>query len=293
MTLLAKRVQEPEYRMLHRIADDLEPRFRRAFLRAFKTAKQDVTLTAIEAAVTTGSLAAFNQLIPWEDLVQSTAKDLQVVYREGIERAAANTIKHLPVSVTQGVNVTFDVLDPRVVEFMRDRSAQLVTETTASTREALRQSLTRSIERGENPRRAARALRDTIGLTERQARAADNFLARQLQDGNTTVGRAERRAERYRARLLRRRTENIARTEAMRAANSGQQQLWSQLEREGVIDRGEMEREWIVTPDDRLCDECEALDGARAPLDGSFPGADLPPLHPSCRCVVQLVRRRS
>lgn len=292
MTLLAKRVQEPEYRMLHRIADDLEPRFRRVFLEAFRSTKDDVTLTAIETAVVTGSVAAFNELIPWESLVQSTAKDLQVIYREGIERAASNTVKHLP-PLGRGVNVTFDVLDPRVVEFTRDRSAQLVTEVTTGTREALRSSLTRSIERGENPRRAARALRDTVGLTERQARAADNFLARQLQDGNTTVGQAERRAARYRARLLKQRTENIARTESIRAVNSGQQQLWNQLEREGTIEPGEMEREWIVTPDDRLCDECEPLDGARAPLNGSFPGADLPPLHPSCRCAVQLVRRRT
>lgn len=278
--------------MLHRIADDLEPRFRRVFLSAFRNAKEEVTLSAIETAVATGSLVAFDQLVPWEALVQSAAKDLQVIYREGIERAATNTVKHLP-PLGSGVTVTFDVLDPRVVEFMRTRSAQLVTETTAATREALRQSLTRSIERGANPRRAARALRDTIGLTERQARAADNFLARQLQDGNTTVGQAERRAGRYRARLLKQRTENIARTESIRAANSGQQQLWEQLEQEGVLDKGEMEREWIVTPDDRLCDECEPLDGARAPLDGSFPGADLPPLHPSCRCAVQLVRRRT
>ncbi len=43
-------------------------------------------------------------------------------------------------------------------------------------------------------------------------------------------------------------------------------------------------KEWLLAQDE-YCEECEALDGVVAPLDGEFPGGD-PPLHPNCRCAV-------
>jgi hypothetical protein len=40
-------------------------------------------------------------------------------------------------------------------------------------------------------------------------------------------------------------------------------------------------RVWITTPDDRLDEECEALDGMEAPLNEPFEnGLMSPPLHP-------------
>jgi len=87
------------------------------------------------------------------------------------------------------------------------------------------------------------------------------------------------------------RADVIARTESMRAANEGQQQLWAQAEEAGLL-TGNEKQEWIVTPDDKLCPICEPLDGEQVGLDESFDvdgeEIDGPPAHPNCRCVVAL-----
>lgn len=82
------------------------------------------------------------------------------------------------------------------------------------------------------------------------------------------------------------RAELIARTETMRAANAGQREAWRQGVEDGYVEPTER-RVWIVTDDDALCEDCEPLDGAVAPLDGEYEGdgEDGPPLHPDCRCV--------
>lgn len=87
------------------------------------------------------------------------------------------------------------------------------------------------------------------------------------------------------------RAEMIARTETMRASNEGQQEAWDQAVEEGLL-TGNEQQEWIVTPDDRLCPECEPFDTATAELGGTFEAegteSDGPPLHPRCRCTLGL-----
>lgn len=99
---------------------------------------------------------------------------------------------------------------------------------------------------------------------------------------------------RYATRLLTQRAVLIARTEIMTAANDGQRALWRQAAQagelnlldgqypgdggqgpplhpdcrctEGLVEGpgGTVVRQWIVTEDERLCPQCEALDGALA-----------------------------
>lgn len=88
------------------------------------------------------------------------------------------------------------------------------------------------------------------------------------------------------------RAETIARTETMTASNEGQQEAWSQAADDGLL-TGDETQVWIITDDDRLCDECNDLDGATAGLDESFQSQsgdeyDGPPAHPRCRCTVGL-----
>jgi hypothetical protein len=79
------------------------------------------------------------------------------------------------------------------------------------------------------------------------------------------------------------RAEMIARTEIMTAANEGQRQAWGQAVDEGLLSP-DSQRVWIAT--DGCCDECDALDGQTADLDGEYEdGVDGPPLHPNCRCT--------
>lgn len=87
------------------------------------------------------------------------------------------------------------------------------------------------------------------------------------------------------------RAETIARTETMKASNEGQSQAWGQAVQKGLL-VGDEKKEWITTPDDRLCPICEPLDGQQVGLDEPFDvdgdQVDAPPAHPNCRCTMGL-----
>jgi hypothetical protein len=87
------------------------------------------------------------------------------------------------------------------------------------------------------------------------------------------------------------RADVIARTETMRASNEGQRQAWDQAVDEGLL-TGHEQQVWIITPDDRLCPDCEPFGDVVADLNGTFRAegvdSDGPPLHPRCRCTVGL-----
>jgi SPP1 gp7 family putative phage head morphogenesis protein len=87
------------------------------------------------------------------------------------------------------------------------------------------------------------------------------------------------------------RADVIARTETMRASNEGQLEAWDQAKDAGLL-TGNEQKEWIVTPDDRLCPICEPMEGVTVGLDENFDvdgdEIDAPPAHPNCRCTVGL-----
>lgn len=74
------------------------------------------------------------------------------------------------------------------------------------------------------------------------------------------------------------RAETVARTELIRAHSEGQLEALEQL---GVEEVGVMV-EWTVTPDNKLCPKCEALEGVVLTLDEA---KGMLPLHPMCRCT--------
>jgi len=149
-----------------------------------------------------------------------------------------------------------------------------------------------------------------LGLTSRQADAAFNLRSliqskpgRRLKagkvpirvsKGGASVAFTERRVEQYSRRLLNQRALMIARTETMTAANEGQRQLWAQAQRQGLLAEDRL-KEWIVTPDDRLCPICAPLQGETAPVGEPFPttGKQAPPAHVMCRCAMGISAKRA
>ncbi|NYB73402.1 minor capsid protein [Sedimentibacter hydroxybenzoicus DSM 7310] len=66
--------------------------------------------------------------------------------------------------------------------------------------------------------------------------------------------------------------DRIVRTEVQRALNDGQRQAYK--------DRGYTQVRWLTGDDDRLCDECSAMDGKLFDINEA-PGV----AHPRCRCT--------
>lgn len=240
--------------------------------------------------------------------------------------------KKPPPGDMAAVELTFNARHPNVEAWARERSATLVREVTEESRRAVRQVVTETIETGEDYGKRAQRIKDAVGLTTRQAQAVSNYrdlLTRApspravtikvnayrsgLVSEGTDRSKLDGLADRYRARLeaprspervdqlveayaertLKRRAETISRTETIAATTQGQLEYWRQLIGGGVVDGAKARKEWIVTPDDRLCPLCEPMAGVRVGVDESFETnagtVDGPPLHPNCRCAVSLV----
>lgn len=73
------------------------------------------------------------------------------------------------------------------------------------------------------------------------------------------------------------RAEMIARTEIANADIAGSVAGWKAS---GLVNK----KEWLAAPE--CCDECQEMNGKKAPVDGTFEDGKDVPLHPQCRCDV-------
>ena len=212
------------------------------------------------------------------------------------------------------LNLEFALVNERAVRFATEEAAQLVTSVTSETEKAIRDIVVRGQREGLNVRLQAQEIRRIVGLTDRDARAVDRFYSGLLESG-TNQSRAGELADRMSARLLRRRAENIARTETIRAANMGNQLSWQAAMDNGLLPRS-TQKAWIATGDSRTCAICAVLDGQVISVSTSFDVQEraasftqeggsfrvaskvplknptitqTPPSHPSCRCTTGLV----
>lgn len=306
-------------------ADALQAKFSAAFEHAIAAVKSKVKLSDIKAALDSGNANAVADLLNIEEELskalrgEGIAADLssvkevvEQVYRAGAEAAMSK----LPVAI--GTAISFDILNPESVEFLRNYELELIRELSTGTREAIRTILLQSFDDGIPTAQAARQIRDVIGLTQRQAAAVGNFqralsqstsesirdaLQRELRDHrfDATLRRAldqeilltrdqiQQMTQRYYERYLKYRSRMIARTETIRASSAGQQSLWIQAEQQRLINRQAVQRRWVISGDERTCPICLGLNGEKTGLHEAFSdGSFYPPAHVSCRCGVVL-----
>ena len=204
------------------------------------------------------------------------------------------------ISINPVRDVIADFIDPAAVRYADMRGAQLVTDITSANRTALRYVIRDSLAAGRDPMSTARLVRDTVGLHTRWARAVVNYDAAQmsqaLRAGMTPVQartRVDGLVKTYRDRLIRRRSEMIARTEIQLAQNMARQSSWTGAQKVGLLD-GSSQKEWLVAPSGSRrgapCDVCAGLNGSRVQWNAAFPtGHTMPPAHPHCRCTAVLI----
>lgn len=160
---------------------------------------------------------------------------------------------HLRVTAPKIKGFAFDRTNPRAQEWVREHVGELIDEMSKSTRTRVKDLVGRAFDGEFDTHDLADKITDLIG---------DDVRA-----------------------------ETIARTETMAASNGGQREAWAQAVEEGLLN-GDEQEEWIVTPDDALCEICQPMDGERKPLGGKFNVngelMDGPPAHPRCRCTTGL-----
>lgn len=197
--------------------------------------------------------------------------------------------------VGRQITVAFDGTNTRAVRWMQENKLRLVREILDDTRSVLRQTMTRGIEQGLNPREQARQFRASIGLTSRQEAAVANYrrllgqnsaetLTRALRDRrfDPTVQQAvasgkpltqdqiDRMVSRYRDRYIKYRAETIARTEALRSVHQGNREMYQQAIDGGVLRHDDVLQEWHTKLDGRQRDWHDSMSGQERKIGEMF-----------------------
>lgn len=292
-----------------------EPSLRRAFEDIIKQLKSETTLAALATLLEQGLVD--------EALQQAARAGARFsAFVNGVYVAAgADTADFVGKSLEAIVD--FDQTNVRAVSRMQLNRLRFIRGFNEEQRRATQEALVDGIQRGVNPRQAAREFRDSIGITQKQQRAVNSYrrlltsnsreaLNRQLRDRrfDRTIIRAietdtpltgtqiNRMVSRYSERSLKHRSEVIARTEALRSVHEGSSEMYRQAIDEGVIDQATLIRTWNTAADERVRDSHDVIDGEEVGIEEPFvtgngnellwPGdINAPPEETiQCRCAV-------
>lgn len=301
-------------------ADRHLPPVRRAILSRFREAQRRLSPERIAVMMAEGFTFEIPAHIDWSGLFAMPTLSTRMYAAKSVDLEGTTLADDLAQTFlatmvdAAGESVLdvarFTLTNPYAIRAAQAQSARLVTQISDSTRKVINRVIVRAMNGELTPQSAARVISKTIGLDARRAQAVVNY-ANNL-DPLLTDKQFQSAIDRYAARLLRDRAETIARTEIMEAANSGLEEQWREAIRTGLIDGKTATKVWVVTDDDRLCDECLGMDGQEVPVvnmflysgldsstdvsdiedDAGAPGSEIqvnPPLHPRCRCTMVLV----
>ena len=264
-----------------------------------------ITYRELTDAIVNGSLSP-EDLAAWQ-------QDYAVFFNQHIKDILLNSAEAGAtdyVSATFGETFFYAPMEQSVERWITAHGAEWVTQVSQESKDAISAMVRYSARGNMTVDELARAIRPTIGLTERQAKANLRYYEyvkeqtkKDLLERNprikesTAAKRAQKRAReaavRYAARQHRQRAQTIAETELAFAYNKGADDAVCGAMREGLLPR--MRRKWSTAADERVCEICGALDGMEIEMDDSFsfPCRQLyegqhetPPAHPRCRCAV-------
>jgi hypothetical protein len=290
----------PFWQLLHREADTLYPELRTLWATIFADTGGAIDREVLETALARGNLLEAEHLVTlaWEaEGVQPARALLPQLLRQ---TAAAAGVAMLPETArvlnVPRATIAFNTVDPAVLQAVDEYAGTEIRAISQRTLLAVRQTLRAGLLSGDGVATQARHLREIIGLTPGQARAIGALRGRLLAEG-VSARQVTVRVDVATRRAVRVRTTAIARSESLRAASLGQQALWEELARDGVLTEAYV-RTWLVTPDDRLCPGCRAIPGLNSegvgltvPFATPYGPIFTPPAHVQCRCSVSLVLR--
>ncbi len=288
---------DPAARMT-RVLNSQEARIRQVFNLALTTIIDQHTLDNLASLLEQGRIEeALAGVEEAGDLIGNS-------YGDSLSASARDTARWMSTEALT-VSVSFDVVNIRAVGRIQRNRLRLIREFTAEQRLATREALSQGITRGLNPRDQARLFRDSIGLTSRQMQSVGNYrrlltearmdglpsrqvLTRALRDArfDRSIQRALREGQplapeqvdkmvgRYQERMIRYRSEVIARTEALRSVHEGADEMYRQAIEMGQFMPDDVERTWNDADDRRVRNSHAALDGLSRGLDETFPGAN-------------------
>jgi len=311
---MATRAAQLLRRRVLRYARALEPELQSRILKAFEVVRASLTEGELRAILQSGgSVERIVSQIASSDLLdQALYKTSSRVVDGAVEGAKRFNID-LPPLARDGASASgFNLLNPRIIDGLRDLSTQVVSGIKDEIRDTIREEIEAGLKRGVNPRAMARNLRQTIGIAPNQAEWVRNFerqlrnrdmralrrtlvdkrfaktIRRTFEDGkrlseeqiNKMVGSYRKRMRAYNA-------ETHARSMALDAQKAGQKLSWEDAIGKGLIDRKRVFKRWSGVDDERRREEHASMEGEVQHMDDEYSnGEDIPGDSTyNCRCI--------
>lgn len=296
--LLRKRKSESEAEEILRRLDDFlnteSPKLVEWLYSVFQDQQVAVSYKELREAVLGGYEV---QILQWQDdYARLINERLAPVYLTAMKEGAKAWEKKLGGTL-------LDDSDRTVQNWIRRRTASLITNIGEETRAAIKLILWKGQQENWTAAQIARYIRPCIGLTKSDAAANaryqksvyDSLLsANPRMTEASAAKKAQEAALKYAERQHRRRADMITNTELAFAYNRGENEGIRRAMRDGLM--GPCVKVWRTAGMERVCPQCGALDGKEVGFDEAFdirgremfPGMhETPPAHPRCRCVIQ------
>lgn len=260
------------------LADQIAKKLQSKFVARVKSSGTATDWSVVENNISISAAAVYGAIVfkPWQP---------EALLREAYSKSYARA------GVTKSLDETsFTMPNPAAEAWLLKYSSQEVTMVTESERKCVQAILAQGLNSKQTNKRIAQDLKQTLGLNEPQAKAwlkyCDNLRAQGM-----PKHKVDKLGDAYRNRLLRRRAETVALTESHTATNRAFSDSVKEQYRTGLLDDS-FELVWMAARV-RLCDKCGTMDGKTAPIGTmDFGGHGIPPLHPRCRCVVVVRKKR-
>lgn len=275
---------DPAQRLL-KLADDVAPELRSAFLELVDAIEVEYTQAQIEMILEQG---AEDEVVSFFEAAAAVlAAAWALAFRLSAQEAARVVAKEV------GAASQFNEFDPESVSRMAEQALRLQQQFALRQLETSRAALDSSAARGETGKKRAAAWLASLGLSLSQQKALDTYrelletgskqaLERELRDPrfDAAVRRAalggrplseveiERMVKGYRTRLLAHRAEVLAQTEALAAVHAGADELFRQSLAAGLI--ADVRYTWRTMLDARVRDSHSAMEGQVQPHGQPF-----------------------
>jgi hypothetical protein len=136
------------------------------------TTAEAIDMNMLIAALESGDVGKVLGLLALDKAADAFAA-LQPAVQAGVYAAGAYAATQI-VQVS-GASFSFGQLNPRLISWLQAYSFNLIQQINDQTRDAVRQYLVEGMTAGKNPKVVAQEVKQIIGLTEKQAKAVQNY----------------------------------------------------------------------------------------------------------------------